>query len=314
MRALVRPAAKLSGPLWSQVDVFKGDLRASRNLTDAFDGVDALVHLAAQVTGGEDLQFAATVVGTERLLGAMAQSPCRRVVLAGSMAIYDWDAVGRRVHEDSPAEESELYDRDGYSISKVWQERVARRLASEHRWELTVLRPGFIWGRGNEYVWGVGQQVGPVQMVFGPTRQLSMTHVENCASAFAEATENPAAAGRTFNVVDDDCPSAWRYAGEYIRRSGKGGVRLPVPYWIAKATTKLARWTSRKIFHGKGKLPSILVPPRFDARFMPARADNTALRETLNWRPALSLDESLRRTFAPTSVEQQAITPTLSHA
>ena len=41
-----------------------------------------LIHLAAAVTGPEDAQFASTVVGTERLLGAMAQTGCRRVVLA----------------------------------------------------------------------------------------------------------------------------------------------------------------------------------------------------------------------------------------
>ncbi len=64
-----------SGLGWpAEVEVVRGDLRASRDLAAAFDGVDALVHLAAAVTGGEDAQFAAGVVGTERLLAAMAAS------------------------------------------------------------------------------------------------------------------------------------------------------------------------------------------------------------------------------------------------
>ena len=75
VRALVRPAAHLEALGWpSSVDVFRADLRSSRELRRAFEGVDMLLHLAAVVSGGEDAQFAGTVGGTERLLEAMATS------------------------------------------------------------------------------------------------------------------------------------------------------------------------------------------------------------------------------------------------
>ena len=32
---------------------------------------------------------------------------------------------------------------------------------------LTVLRPGFIWGRGNTYLACLGQKFGPLHLVFG---------------------------------------------------------------------------------------------------------------------------------------------------
>ena len=52
VRALVRPAADVSKLGWgSDVEVFRADLRAARNLEQAFDGVDALMHLAAAVGG-----------------------------------------------------------------------------------------------------------------------------------------------------------------------------------------------------------------------------------------------------------------------
>ena len=79
---MVRPAARLEALGWpSSVEVFRADLRTSRELGRAFEGVDVLLHLAAVVSGGEDAQFAGTVVGTERLLDAMATSACRRLVL-----------------------------------------------------------------------------------------------------------------------------------------------------------------------------------------------------------------------------------------
>ena len=62
VRAMVRPAARLEGLDWpSSVEVFRADLRTTRDLPRAFEGVDVLLHLAAVVSGGEDAQFAGTV-------------------------------------------------------------------------------------------------------------------------------------------------------------------------------------------------------------------------------------------------------------
>ena len=123
VRALVRPATRVETLGWpSSVEVVRADLRSEKDLDRAFDGVEVLVHLAAAVSGGEDAQFAATVVGTERLLEAMARTRCTRVVLASSFAVYDWSAIEGTLDEDSPTEPvPDLYERDGYSIAKSWQ-------------------------------------------------------------------------------------------------------------------------------------------------------------------------------------------------
>jgi UDP-glucose 4-epimerase len=146
VRAMVRPAARLEALAWpASVEVFRADLRTSRELGRAFDDIDVLVHLAAVVSGGEDAQFAGTVAGTERLLDAMAASSCRRLVLCSSFSVYDYSATRRILDEESPLHRvPDVYTRDGYTISKWWQERVTRRLAEMHGWDLTVLRPGFI--------------------------------------------------------------------------------------------------------------------------------------------------------------------------
>jgi nucleoside-diphosphate-sugar epimerase len=158
VRAMVRPAVRLEGLGWpSSVEIFRADLRTSRELKRAFEGVDVLLHLAAVVSGGEDAQFAGTVAGTERLLDAMATSACRRLVLCSSFSVYDYSSTRRTLDEGSPLHRvPDIYARDGYTISKWWQERVARRFAKEHGWDLTVLRPGFIWGRDHGYLAALG--------------------------------------------------------------------------------------------------------------------------------------------------------------
>jgi nucleoside-diphosphate-sugar epimerase len=314
VRALVRPAAKVERLGWPEtVEVFLADLRASRDLVSAFEGIDAVVHLAAGVTGGEDAQFAASVVGTERLLEAMAKSWTKRLVLASSFSVYDWSAlkVGSLLDEDSPIEPpGDLYDRDGYAVAKVWQERVARRMAEENGWALTVLRPGFLWGRGNEEIAGLGQKLGRFQLVFGPSTRLPLSHVDNCAHAFAEATENPRAIGQTFNIVDDEGPTIWQYLGDFLRGTGERRLRVPIPYGLAIAGVRLARWTSKKVFRGKGKLPSILVPCRFEARFKPLQFTNRKAREVLGWVPPFDRAEQNRRTYGP-PLDEPATRPDL---
>src|ERR1700726_232465 len=128
VRAMVRPATRLEAIGWpSSVEVFRADLRTSRELPRAFEGVDVLIHLAAVVSGGDDAQFAGTVASTERLLDAMATSACRRLVLCSSFSVYDYSSTRRTLDEGSPLHQvPDVYTRDGYRISKWWQERVIR--------------------------------------------------------------------------------------------------------------------------------------------------------------------------------------------
>lgn len=298
VRALVRPAARLEGLGWpASVEVFRADLRSTRDLEPAFEGVDVLLHLAAAVSGGEDLQFAAAVAGTERLLGAMSRTGCRRLVLASSFAVYDVSAT-RRVHdENAPLHRApELYGRDGYTIAKFWQERVTRRLAEKHGWDLTVLRPGFIWGRDHAYLSALGQRVGRHHLVIGPLTRLPLTHVENCADLFALAAEDPRARGQTFNVVDGRGERIWAYLGDYLRGTGEGGLRIPVPY---RPVLWLIRLAYATVFRRATKVPTLLIPNRFESRLKPLRFENRRVREVLGWRPPLDYRTCLERTYGP---------------
>ena len=113
--------------------------------------------------------------------------------------------------------------------------------------------------------------------------------------------------------------SVWRYAGEYHRRMGVRRRRVPVPYWLGMLGTRLIQRTSKVIFRGKGKLPSLFVPCRFEARFKPLRFPNDKLRSVLGWTPRLSFEECLRRTYdAPhsskTAAPVKVQAPELTHA
>lgn len=296
--AMVRPTARLEALGWpSSVEVFKADLRSSRDLRRAFEGVDVLLHLAAVVSGGEDAQFAGTVAGTERLLEAMAAGACRRMVLCSSFSVYDYSSTRRTLDEGSPLHRvPDVYARDGYTIAKWWQERVTRRFAEEHGWDLTVLRPGFIWGRDQGYLAALGQRLGRHHLVIGPLTRIPMTHVENCADVFALVAVDPRARGQTLNVVDGPGERIWSYLSNYMSGSGQTGWRLPVPYFLAIWAVRLAFPT---VFRRATKVPSVLIPRRLESRLKPLRFENRRLRETLGWTPPLDYQQCLARTYGP---------------
>ena len=145
VRVIIRPSSPR--PAWAgAVEFFCADLRAHDNLVPAFEGVDAVLHLAAATSGNEDVQFSSTVVATERFLAAMSQSSVKRLVLVSSLVIYDW-AEARACLDETTPPVSNPYDLGAYTIAKVWQERVTFRMAQAQGWSLTILRPGLFGGQ-----------------------------------------------------------------------------------------------------------------------------------------------------------------------
>jgi len=298
VRAIVRPASET--PEWNgAVERFRADLRASDRLLAAFEDVDAVLHLAAAVSGNEDVQFTSTVIATEKFLDTMAKSSVKRLVHVSSLVVYDWSRAKGVMAEDTPLLK-DIYDMGAYTIAKVWQERLVLRRAKANAWDLTILRPGFIWGRDHAQIAGMGRRLGKAYVMFGPFTRLPLSHVVNCADCLVAAIESPNAAGETFNVVDGDNIRVWRYVREYARHTGQRGVMVPLPYLLGLGIAYLALFVSRALFGKKGKLPSLLMPRRYESQFKPIRFSSAKLKSKLHWTPPLSFRECVKQTYGDT--------------
>lgn len=295
VRAMVRPAATFQ-PWAGDVEVFRADLRNSHNLGEAFDGIDVVVHLAAATSGNEDMQFSSSVIATERFLEVMARSAVKRLVFISSLVVYDWQRAIGTMDEDTPLIR-DVYGMGAYPIAKVWQERVVEKFAKANSCGLTIMRPGFIWGLDHAIIGGMGRRMGPFNVMLGPLTRLPLTYVENCADCIAAAVDNPGASGQVFNVIDDDNVRVWRYASEYSAGVGQRRFPLPIPYRVGLGLALLANWMSRMLFGKKGRLPSLLVPRRYEAQFKPIRFSTRKLRDTLGWSPPLSFEQALQLTY-----------------
>jgi 2-alkyl-3-oxoalkanoate reductase len=294
-RAVVRPGASTTRLEWgSEVEIVRADLRAAGTLDGIAGDAHAVLHLAALVRGDAEEGFTTAVAGTEHLLAALRGSRVRRMVLASSVAVYDWSALRGTVSEDSPLL-ADPWPRGPYTVAKLWQERVAQRGAAELGLALTILRPGFIWRDGPEALAGVGQPLGRVWLIVGGGPRLPLTHVENCAHCFVTVLEDHRSAGRTYNVVDGQGASPWRFAGTYRRAAARRFVRVPLPYPVARGLALAAAASAHALFEHGGRLPSALDPPRAETRFKPVRWTSERLERDLGWRPPLSFDQAAHR-------------------
>jgi nucleoside-diphosphate-sugar epimerase len=300
VRGLVRPAAELEQISWSDrdnVEVARGDLRSRKRLAGTLDGVDAVIHAAAKVGGDLYAQLEGAVVATENLLDTMREAGVKRLVLVSSFSVYGYLArkTGDTIDESSPLEE-ELEARDDYAIAKTEQERLVRGYAEKEGWGLTVARPGVIYGPGRLFNARLGSDLSPrTWLRIGGGAQVPLTYVENCAEALVIAAESQQAIGETLNLVDNAAPTQRAYIAALRSRLSPSPRVIGIPWTLWRAVAGLAWWTNRRIFHGRAKLPSILVPARAHARFKPLQYPNAHVRRVLDWEPTVSMEEALDR-------------------
>jgi dTDP-L-rhamnose 4-epimerase len=77
----------------AEADIVKADIRDAASLAEALKGVDAVIHLAAEVGVGQSMYEIARYVsandlGTAVLLEALLKQPVARIVVASSMSVY----------------------------------------------------------------------------------------------------------------------------------------------------------------------------------------------------------------------------------
>jgi UDP-glucose 4-epimerase len=133
-----------------------GDVRDRAAATEALQGADAVIHLAAQVTirGSFDRFYDdldTNLMGTANLVRCLDPSRIRWFTLASSMAVY--------ADCPSPMPVSESHSTEPlspYGVSKLAAERVCRQMLGAADIPLTVLRFFNTFGPGQTYTPYVG--------------------------------------------------------------------------------------------------------------------------------------------------------------
>jgi nucleoside-diphosphate-sugar epimerase len=276
----------------SQLDIVTGELMDVQLIEQQLNGCEVIYHCAAGMQGAAATIFQQTVVPTRYLVQAALAAKTPRFVLVSSMGVYGAGVLAKNavLDESCPIEpKPEL--RDNYTYSKVVQEEVVWEAHREHQLPVVVIRPGVIIGPGRGALSArVGLKVGPLQLRFG-NRVMPYIFVENCADAIKQAGLVQGVVGQAINIVDDDLPTAKEVLKAY--RSEQQRVRsLWLPQWSIRPLSRMYetyhRWS-------QGQLPKVLTAYRTDAFWKPLQFSNAKAKALLNWLPAVSMAEALRR-------------------
>lgn len=313
VRAQVRPVSNIEGLGWEDhpgVEIVRVDLRDKPALDALVEGCDAVVSNAACKAGDFYTQFAGTVMTTENLLAAMANTGVKRLVAVSTFSVYGFLKMGDRdlLDENSPIDDDPI-DRDEYAQTKLVQEELAHGFVKEHGGKVTIIRPGVIYGRDNTWTARIGAELGENRcLVVGGRTILPVTYVENCAEAIVLAMENDQAIGETYNIVDDDLPTHRQYLRALNRHREPKMKSLPMPWLVMRFIAALALGVNKLFLGRQAKIPSILRPAALHARCKPATYTNKRIKDSIDWSPKIGLEESLKRSFD--DHDFAALTPT----
>jgi nucleoside-diphosphate-sugar epimerase len=303
LKCFVRPCSNLSGlehlraryPR-ARINYVVGNLASAGTASAAVDEVDTVYHLAAGMRGLPATIFRDTVVASNCLLNAM-RGKKRRVVLVSSIGVYGTARVKKTL---LISENSELdphpEKRNAYFHAKIWQEQLFRERADRGEIDLTVVRPGVLYGQGDPnhgLPSRVGMAIGSVLVTLGGSGPLPLSHVANCAEAVVMAGRSQEASGRSYNVIDDDLPTTREYLRHYKRYvKDVKTIWLPLPITIL-----LSNILQRYHLHTRGQVPAVLTPYQARAMYMGHRFDNQNIK-SLGWKQARPTDEMITKTFA----------------
>ncbi|MFP7674741.1 NAD-dependent epimerase/dehydratase family protein [Marivita sp. S0852] len=244
-----------AGVTFVTADLTKED--AVDQLAAALDGCDAVIHLAAAMSGDPDDHKNLTLGGTERVLAAMAQTGVGHMTLASTIAVFDAIQVpiGDALTDDCPLENPAL-SRDAYSGAKVRQETLARSAGLD---SLAIVRPGIVYD--TDHVWNahLGVAVGPILFRIGDDSPLPMCHVDRCAAGLVQATLSRST--ETGVILDPELPSR-RDTIAALKKKGWPAVTIPLPWKAVWSAARVLRPIS-------GKMPGVLRENVLRQRMLP---------------------------------------------
>jgi predicted dehydrogenase/nucleoside-diphosphate-sugar epimerase len=291
LRLLIRRPP--SSPPPDDLHLVYGDLGNPAAVDHAMEGIEIVFHVGASMKGGNFEFQSGTIWGTRNVIDACERHGVHRLVHVSSLSVLDHAGhrTGDIVYESCPYE-PHPQQRGLYTQTKLEAEKMVLEAAAEERIHAVVLRPGQIYGPGVENVPPSGTiAIAGRWLVVGPgSHHVPFVYIDNVVDALMLAATADLPNGSIFQLVDPQGLTQRAYVN-YARR-----IR-PVRAWYVPA------WLLKLAAVGVGLLGKILKRP---VPLTPYRVrsitplwpcDCTAAHTILGWRPQISIQEGMARTF-----------------
>lgn len=286
---------------WRSIDIAAAtnEADAIADLTEAFRGCDAVIHLAWMIQPNDrrDLLKRVNVEGTRHVTQAVAAAGVGHLVVASSVGVYSPDEardVLRKEGTEPPLRDESFptsgIDSSHYSVDKAAQEDVLDQFEAEYP-EITVarLRPGLLFqsdAASSIQRYFIGNAVPP-RLLAPKTMpsiplpaglRLQALHTDDVAEAYVAAV----IAGKqgAFNVCADDVLGPQELA-DILTTTGK---YMEMPPGLVRAALVTA--------HRTGVVPA--DAGWLDMGMQVPLMDNSKAKAELGWAPTRSAADALR--------------------
>lgn len=291
VKALGRSDGALKAVQSVGAEPVRGDLSSIGSVVEALKGCDVVFHSAAWANDWGELAEAweANVVGTENVVAAAKAAGVSRLVHVSTEAVLvDGKQPIVQADELRPLPEKPL---GPYSISKGAAETLVRK-ANGPGFETVVVRPRFIWGKGDTTILPKlveSTRAGVLQWIGGGEYLSSTCHVTNVCEGMLKAAER--GRGGEVYFLTDGPPQVFKsFISRMLQTQGVTPPVRSVPRFLVGVMAYVGDWVWR-VFGLKGAPP--LSPAAFHLMGNEVTVSDAKARRELGYVAEISVERGL---------------------
>lgn len=261
-------------------EYYIGALDEETDWGGAFQNISCVVHLAALAHSPKSSpkHFIDTnLKGTINLANEAAKKGVKRFIFLSSIGVNGISNTHPFKHSDEPN------PTESYSISKHNAEIKLIEISKATGMEVVIIRPPLVYGKDAPGNFGtllkVAEKNFPLPLG-AINNQRSFVAIDNLIDLIITCIAHPNAANQTFLVSDDEDISTSNLLNKLTIAAGKKPWLLPVPVSILKFLASIV-----------GKKAAV---ERFSSSLT---VDIEHTKNTLNWKPPITLAEGIGRCF-----------------
>lgn len=271
-------------------EIVWGDVRDREAVDRAVRGTEVVYHLASNFrhAGTDGQGYAIHVDGTRNVLDACERHGVRQVVICSTFGVHG------SVREAPGNEDSPLEPLDRYQETKLIAEQEALRAHQERGLPVTVLRPGSLYGPGDERLLKLFRmlQKGRFVMIGDGQPCFQPSYIDDVVEGFRLCLRNQKTIGETFIIASDEYLPIRQMVTVIAEELGVSPPRWRLPMTPIMAVARLCEAVCE---------PLGLEPPLHRRRvsfFHSNRAFSVdKAKQLLGFSPSVHLREGVRRTI-----------------
>ena len=292
VRGLVRKHSRIDNLQYLGAELFLGDVADANSMEPAFEGIDYVVHTAADTSGTEQGAQEVTIEGTRNILDLCISNQIKKLVYISSCSVYGpADYQDGQIIDENASFERFPEQRGIYSWAKLEAEKIVLNYMAQDKVSVACLRPGTIYGPGGENFSPImGFSLG--NKIFAVIKKnqffLPLIYIDNLVQAIIASILCEQSIGQVYNVIDSQQVDKKQYMDSFIRKLYPKARFLNVPYGILSAAVCF----QEKIFRMLKKKP-VLTKYRLISSQKPIIYDSSKIMNHLGWESLFSFNEAV---------------------